>query len=43
MSDLDSYVAHCYDLMLKDKNNEKQQDEELCACAKLVQHDQKTN
>lgn len=35
MSDLDSYLTHCYDLLLKAKSPGE---EELCACATLVKH-----
>ena len=39
MSDLDSYVTHCYDLILKAvPMQHPREDAELCACATLVKH-----
>lgn len=40
MSDLDSYLTHCYDVMLKAGPEEASDDTELCACANLVAHDE---
>ena len=38
MSDLTSYVNHCYDLLLKSEAAAKVEDDaELCACATLVE------
>lgn len=41
MSDLDTYLNHCYDLLLKAEEipSQKAVDEELCACATLVKRD----
>jgi hypothetical protein len=38
MSDLDSYLTHCYDLLLQ-KKAAMAEDEELCACSRLVEND----
>jgi len=38
MSDLDSYLLRCYDLLMARKR--PQEDEELCACAHLIRHDE---
>ncbi len=37
MSDLDSYLTRCYDL-LSAKKETVREDEELCACANLIRH-----
>ena len=37
MSDLDSYITRCYDLLAR--NETEAQDEELCICSKLVKHE----
>lgn len=42
MSDLETYLNHCYDLLLK-SDTPRTEDEELCACASLVAHDETTN
>lgn len=40
ISDLDSYLNHCYDVLLhNDKTQNAAPDSELCACAKLVSRD----
>jgi hypothetical protein len=41
MSDLDTYLTHCYDLLLKGASAPvaQEEDAELCACATLVTHD----
>lgn len=41
MSDLDIYVSHCYDLLLKAESTVD--DEALCACANLVDRDDSNN
>ena len=40
MSDLETYLNHCYDLLLRadDHAHTVAEDEELCACANLVGH-----
>ena len=44
MSDLDTYLTHCYDLLLKaDPTPAAVEDAELCACAALVNHDENSN
>ena len=40
MSDLESYLNRCYDLLLQQKKVAASDDVELCACAKLVENDQ---
>lgn len=41
MSDIDGLLTHCYDLLLQQPTREETkksvEDEELCACAKLVE------
>lgn len=39
MSDLDSYLQRCYDLLLQQETPGRAQDDECCACARLVEHD----
>lgn len=38
MSDLDTYVSHCYDLLLKGKTT-PEANEELPACEILIEHE----
>ncbi len=39
MSDFEGYLTHCYDLLLnKEENRGSSEDEELCACANLINH-----
>ena len=40
MNDLESYLNYCYDLLLQREEQQPRDDAELCACAKLVEHDQ---
>lgn len=41
MNDIDGFLTHCYDLLLQssspDKEKEREADDELCICAKLVE------
>ena len=43
MSDLESYVSHCYDLMLKQNPQQKEAaaDDEHLACVRLIEHQEK--
>lgn len=36
MSELDSFLTRCYDVLLNQSDDETQQDEELCACAHML-------
>ncbi|MGB9153098.1 MAG: hypothetical protein WCD70_08440 [Alphaproteobacteria bacterium] len=39
MSDFESYLVHCYDLLLnKEQNRGSSEEEEQCACAKLIDY-----
>jgi|GEM_PF-3012542 len=40
MSDLDSYITRCYDLLLTQEEGTGNE-EEMCACSKLVDHENK--
>ena len=39
MNDLEAYLVHCYDLLLnREENRGSSDNEELCACANLIDH-----
>lgn len=41
MSDLESYLNHCYDKLLQESDaTSNQPDSELCACSKLIERNE---